>query len=173
MAAAGAPGHDGYQSAARQAGRPPKGGPMARAVLVLAFAAACLVIRVRRQWARQPRRPRPGTVTGWLRELGLGSWLLPVAMLVTVLAGPKGMTVIGGPNGVTVALLLLTGVVVMLAPRLSAWLLPFALLILGLYIVRAVTRSSYWGLRLPLPLGLPLAGGGSWRTSVAMWQALA
>jgi signal transduction histidine kinase len=137
---------------------------MAQVVLVLAYAAVCLVIRVRRQQARQPRRPRPGTVAGWLRTLGLGSWLLPVAMLVLLL---------GGPNRVTVSILLLAGVTVMFAPRLSAWLVPFSLLLLALYVVLLVTRSWYgWG-GLPLPLGLPLAGTGAWRKSVALWQGLA
>jgi len=136
---------------------------MAYVVLVLAFAAVCLVIRVRRQRAREPGRPRPGTVLGWLRELGLGAWLLPAAILLML---------VGGVYPVTVLWLVISGVAVMLAPRLSAWLLPFALILPALVIGWRVTEVWYDGY-LPLPLGLPLLGGSTWRTSVALWEAVA
>ncbi len=135
---------------------------MAYVVLVLAFAAACLVIRVRRQRAREPGRPRPSTVLGWLRELGLGAWLLPATILLML---------VGGVYPVTVLWLVISGVAVMLAPRLSAWLLPFVLILLALVIGWRVTEAWYVGY-LPLPLGLPLLGGYTWRASIALWEAV-
>jgi signal transduction histidine kinase len=104
-------------------------------ILVVAYAAACIWLSVRRMEARgtAPKTPR-----GRLRELGWGLGLLALAI---------SLFGVGASRFVTFGAMAIAGLVLILRPRLAAMLLPAALVALGFYgfwVLRAYLRGSWF-----------------------------
>jgi signal transduction histidine kinase len=132
-----------------------------QAILVVAFAAGCVVLALRRERARGRN---PETLRGRIRGLGLGIFLLPVVLMAHGILGTN--------RWLTAIALILAGIAVVFAPGLAAKALPFALLAMGLYGFEVMVRYA-GGYPSGIQYGAVLAGAGSWRTHLVLPQAFA
>jgi signal transduction histidine kinase len=126
-----------------------QGAQMAEWIFLLAFCAGCAVIVARRQ-----------RVQGKARGPGWGFLLLPLALLLRLTAG-------GGP--LTLLVVLAAGALVVLAPEMARRVLPWALIGLGLYGIKAVLFAGAYGYGSAL-YGIPY--GSAWRTHLMLPEAL-
>ena len=121
-----------------------QGAQMAEWIFLLAFSIGCAVVVVRRQRVLGHQGP-----AGRTRGPGWGFLLLPLALLLHLTTG-------GGP--LTLLLVLAAGGLVVLKPTAARRLLPYSLIVFGLYGLKLVVLSSYTGFDAAY-FGLPFRSG--------------
>jgi signal transduction histidine kinase len=112
-----------------------------------------------------PAGPRPAGLRGLIRARGWGLLLTPVALAYAALA-----QVNGGNHLVILAGIALTGIVMAFFPRLAAKIVPYGLLVLGVYGLM-LAKWFHDGSNWQVLYGPVLAGAGSWRTHLLLPQA--
>jgi signal transduction histidine kinase len=127
-----------------------QGAQMAEWIFLLAFSIGCAVVVMRRQHVQGAQARGPG----W------GFLLLPLALLLRLTAG-------GGT--LSMLIVLAAGALVVLKPAGARRLLPYSLIVFGLYGLKLVVLSSYTGFDAAY-FGLPF---GSWRDHWLLPEALA
>jgi signal transduction histidine kinase len=109
--------------------------------------------------------PRPAGLRGLIRARGWGLLLTPVALMYAALADVNG-----GNHLVILAGIALAGIVMAFFPRLAAKIVPYGLLVLGIYGL-VLAKWFHDGNNWQVLYGLVLAGAGSWRTHLVLPQA--
>jgi signal transduction histidine kinase len=108
---------------------------------------------------------RPAGLRGLIRARGWGLLLTPVALMYAVLADVNG-----GNHLVILAGIALAGIVMAFFPRLAVKIVPYGLLVLGIYGL-VLAKWFHDGNNWQVLYGLVLAGAGSWRTHLVLPQA--
>jgi signal transduction histidine kinase len=109
--------------------------------------------------------PRPAGLRGLIRARGWGLLLTPVALIYAALAEVNGGNHLGNLAGIALA-----GIVMAFFPRLAVKIVPYGLLILGLYGL-VLAKWFHDGNNWQVLYGLVAAGAGSWRTHLVLPQA--
>jgi signal transduction histidine kinase len=108
---------------------------------------------------------RPAGLRGLIRARGWGLLLTPVALMYAALAEVNGGNHLGNLAGIALA-----GIVMAFFPRLAVKIVPYGLLVLGLYGLM-LAKWFHDGNNSQVLYGLVAAGAGSWRTHLVLPQA--